>query len=75
MLDINLLKRMLPVVNSSNWEIFQEYLDYHLNLTHKQLYNSKDNELYVAQGKAKLLLELKELRSTINANVRGLKHG
>jgi hypothetical protein len=63
------MKKMQPVVNSEQWEVFMDFLAEEQGLLFSRMTNASGDETTRAQGEAKYLEKLKGLKDYINREV------
>ena len=67
-MDENLTQRMLTVVHSRQWDIFQEWLDNEETAINKDMRRADSDGRAVIQGKLQFVDKLRELTSSTHLN-------
>jgi ribosomal protein S15P/S13E len=63
MLDPQLVKRLLPIVHSADWDVIMSLFDVLDTETIKELKKFKGDALSAAQGKAEMIDRVKNLKA------------
>ena len=58
------------VTNNPSWDVFLDYLEDELKKVNEALYDLEGIPMAREQGKAKLIQELKKLKTRVNRNVQ-----